>query len=76
MAKRYDLLKTYPDAKDLFDLSFSAVKKMYLEFQDLLAELLDDAQTPWTARRLSTHARFRHSRSIIGMRRACLPRVY
>jgi AcrR family transcriptional regulator len=45
MAKRYDLLKAYPDAKDLFDLSFSAVKKMYMEFQDLLVELLNDAQT-------------------------------
>jgi AcrR family transcriptional regulator len=45
MAKRYDLVKAYPDAKDLFDLSFSAVKKMYVEFQDLLFELLNDAQT-------------------------------
>jgi AcrR family transcriptional regulator len=44
MAKRYDLLKAYPDAKDLFDLSFSAVKKMYLEFQDLLFELLNEAK--------------------------------
>jgi AcrR family transcriptional regulator len=44
MAKRYDLLKAYPDAKDLFDLSFSAVKKMYVEFQDLLLELLSEAQ--------------------------------
>jgi AcrR family transcriptional regulator len=43
-AKRYDLLKAYPDAKDLFDLSFSAVKKMYVEFQDLLLELLNEAQ--------------------------------
>jgi len=45
MAKRYDLLEAYPDAKDLFDLSFSAVKKMYMEFQDLLVGLLNDAQT-------------------------------
>ena len=42
MAKRYDLVKAYPDAKDLFDLSFSAVKKMYVEFQDLLFELLNE----------------------------------
>lgn len=45
MAKRYDLLKSYPDAKDLFDLSFAAVKKMYMEFQDLLFELLEDARS-------------------------------
>jgi AcrR family transcriptional regulator len=45
MAKRYDLLQAYPDAKDLFDLSFSAVKQMYAEFQDLLVELLGDART-------------------------------
>jgi AcrR family transcriptional regulator len=46
MAKRYDLLKVYPDAKDLFDLSFSAVKKMYVEFQDLLLEMLNQAKPP------------------------------
>ncbi len=44
LAKRYDLLKAYPDAKDFFDLSFSAVKKMYVEFQDLLFELLNEAK--------------------------------
>ncbi len=44
MAKRYDLLRAYPDAKDLFDLSFSAVKKMYVEFQDLLFELLSETR--------------------------------
>jgi AcrR family transcriptional regulator len=46
MAKRYDLLKAYPDAEDLFDLSFAAVKNMYAEFQDLLSELLDVMETP------------------------------
>jgi AcrR family transcriptional regulator len=44
MAKRYDLLKAYPDAQDQFDLSFSAVRKMYLEFEGLLVELLDEAK--------------------------------
>jgi AcrR family transcriptional regulator len=53
MAKRYDLLKAYPDAKDLFDPSFSAVEKMYAEFQDLLLELLNEEQ-PKTQMNCST----------------------
>jgi AcrR family transcriptional regulator len=36
-----DLIAAHPDAKDLFDLSFKPVQDIYLEFQALLAELLD-----------------------------------
>jgi AcrR family transcriptional regulator len=36
-----DLIAAHPDAKDLFDLSFKPVQEIYLEFQALLAELLD-----------------------------------
>jgi AcrR family transcriptional regulator len=36
-----DLITAHPDAKDLFDLTFAPVQEIYLEFQTLLAELLD-----------------------------------
>ena len=33
----------HPDARDLFDLSFEAVREMYEHFQSLIADLMSDA---------------------------------
>jgi len=38
-----DLITTYPDAKDLFDLSVGAVREMYQHFQELIATLIEPA---------------------------------
>jgi len=37
------LVERYPDAKDLFDLRFAAVREMYEHFELLVAGLLDEA---------------------------------
>jgi AcrR family transcriptional regulator len=39
-AKGYDLVRQYPDSKDILDLSFAAVREVFSEFQALLVELL------------------------------------
>jgi AcrR family transcriptional regulator len=38
-----DVVSLHPDAKDLFDLRFAAVREMYEHFEVLLASLIDDA---------------------------------
>ncbi len=40
-----DLVATHPDAKDLFDLRFGAVREMYEHFEQVLAGLIDEAVT-------------------------------
>jgi len=37
-----DMVATYPDAKDLFDLRFGAVREMYEHFEQVLAGLIDE----------------------------------
>lgn len=39
----YDLAQMHPDAKDVFNLAFAPVRKMYAELESFLAELLRDA---------------------------------
>ncbi len=39
----YDLTKAHPDAKDLFNLAFAPVRKMYTALEAFLADLLREA---------------------------------
>ena len=42
----YDLKLTTPDARDMDDLSFPVVRKVYADLQALSAELIEDAALP------------------------------
>ena len=39
----FEMVAAHPDAKDLFDLNFVAVREMYDHFQSLIAEIITDA---------------------------------
>ena len=41
-AHGFDLVQIHPDAKDLFDLEFPAVQKIYSDFAKFVAELIAD----------------------------------
>ena len=57
----YDVVAAHPDARDLFDLNFPAVREMYGHFQGLIAEIITpavpasglDASAPELARALA-----------------------
>ena len=44
-SRGYDLVRRYPDSKDILDLSFAAVREVYSDFQALLVELLAETGT-------------------------------